>query len=328
MPEANDPSEAVRTEGGLEIDLRRARRGRRVVLEGLRLRARPGEIVALLGPNGAGKSTLLRACAGLLPFEGELRVSGRDALALGPLERAVELAFVPQHSLLRSRLRVETVVAQGSFARRELGLDQGGWDNRGRDQGLFGRGLDPGPSAHSVLRSGSSAARVESAMLETDTLAFAKRAFTELSFGEQRRVLLARALATGAPVLLLDEPSAALDLGHALELYALLRRLRSQGYTIVVALHQLGDALELADRCVLLSKGRLVARGPSARVVTPALVEEVYGVQMVPRAAPGFRRVGESDRVGNELVYGGDADRDRRATGSSGEAHPRGGRLS
>jgi iron complex transport system ATP-binding protein len=129
---------------------------------------------------------------------------------------------------------------------------------------------------------------IDEAMQIADVAAFAERPFTELSFGEQRRVLLARGLATEAPLLCLDEPTASLDIGHALALYDLLRQLAGRGRAVVLVLHQLADALRFTDHALLLCEGRSVARGPTPEVLVEEHVRAVYGVAMRQEASPTF----------------------------------------
>jgi iron complex transport system ATP-binding protein len=238
-------------------------RGRSNVLQGVSLQAAPGEIVALLGPNGAGKTTLLRALAGLAPYSGRIEIEGDELRTLPPRTRARRVTLLPQRSLLDAPLPVASVVAHGRYAHA------------------------PG------LRrmSDSDRAAIDAALEATALTAIADRPFTALSYGEQRRVLLARALATGASVLLLDEPAAALDVAHALELFAMLERLAAQGHAIVAAVHQLDDARRYAHRGLLLAQGHAVAEGPIDEVVSAERVAEVYGVQMREQDALGFRRL-------------------------------------
>jgi iron complex transport system ATP-binding protein len=239
------------------LGVRRASRG---VLEGIEMCARAGEITCVLGPNGAGKSTLLRAIVGLLDYSGTVTLGGKDLRHMHARERARLLAYVPQRSVLEAPLSVEAVVAQGRFAHT------GG------------------------LRAPSEIDRraVARAMERTDVISIAGRAFDRLSTGERRRVLVARALATEARTILLDEPTAALDVRHALELYAILRELATDGFAIAIVIHALDDARRHTDRAVLLHQGRVVADGPSIEIVSEANVREVYGVELVEDGAAGF----------------------------------------
>jgi iron complex transport system ATP-binding protein len=232
----------------------------RPVLHGVDASVRHGETLAILGPNGAGKSTLLRAFAGLVAFTGSIRIDGDDVASLPPKARAQRLAFVPQVTALRAALPVRDVVLQGRFAHREP----------------FARETSADRKA------------VERALELTDAARFARRAFTTLSFGEQRRVLIARGLASGARIVCLDEPTAALDVGHALQLHALLQTLAQQGYAVVLVLHALGDARAHADRALLLAQGRVVSSGSVTEVIASDHVRAVYGVEMREREGLAF----------------------------------------
>jgi iron complex transport system ATP-binding protein len=235
----------------------------REVLRDVSFSAEPGSVLAVVGPNGAGKSTLLKVIAGLLPHRGEVRIDGADVALLDRRARARLVAYVPQHSALEAALPVREVVAQGRFAHREP------WR---------------GPSA-------ADEEAITRALGLTDAARLADRPFNKLSYGERRLVLLARALATGARLLLLDEPTAALDVRHALDLLSVLRRLAEgeDGACVVVVLHQLQEAVSHCDRALLLAEGRAVASGPVAEVVAAGPVREVYGVELVPSAHFGYR---------------------------------------
>lgn len=237
-------------------------RGARTVLEGFELSAAVGGVYALTGPNGAGKSSALKALAGLLPCSGQLQVGGRDLRSLSPRERARELAYVPQQSLLTSGISVRDVVLQGRYAHDAV------W-----------------PHKHKHKHTGP----VDHAMQQTDVLGLADRPWNQLSGGEQRRVLLARALATEAKVILLDEPTTSLDVAHALQLLLQLRELAEQGRCIVAVLHDLDQVQRYAERSVLLQRGRTVAAGPTSEVITSENIRRVYGVELVPNAALGYR---------------------------------------
>jgi iron complex transport system ATP-binding protein len=236
-------------------------RGGRRCLDDVSLSVAPGEMLALLGPNGAGKSTLLKAAAGLLPTAGELLLDGQPAATLSRRERARRLAYVPQHSALDAPMLARDVVAQGRFAHRD------GWGRKSRDDD----------------------AAVAAALAATGATPLGARPFTRLSYGERRLVLLARALATGARLLLLDEPTAALDMAHALGLLSRLRGLADRGHAVIVALHHLDEAAQHCGRAVLLREGRVMRFGPVADVVAAEPVRAVFGVDLVPGASFGYR---------------------------------------
>lgn len=237
-------------------------RGEQRVLNGVSFSAQGGEVTCILGPNGAGKSTLLSALAGLLPISsGAVSVGDVELASLSHRARARKVAFVPQRTGLRSSLHVQTVVSHGRYAH----------------SGGLGR---PGPADLEAI---------EEAMKETDVIGLRERRFDQLSTGERRRVLIARALATRAEVLLLDEPAAALDVRYTLELHALMRRLADSGRCVVVVLHELDAARTLAEHAVLLSGGKPVATGPSSEVVSAEHIRNVYGVELVEEGALGFR---------------------------------------
>jgi iron complex transport system ATP-binding protein len=238
----------------------RVLRGARVVLDGFRLAAAIGGVYALTGPNGAGKSSALKALAGLLPCSGKLQVAGRELRDLSPRERARLIAYVPQQSLLASGISVREVVLQGRYAHDPV------WPNKHKHSE---------PVAH--------------AMRQTDVLTLADRPWNQLSGGEQRRVLLARALATEAQVILLDEPTTSLDVAHALQLLLQLRELAQQGRCIVAVLHDLDQVERYAKHSVLLQHGRTAAAGPTAEVITSDNIRRVYGVELVPKDALGYR---------------------------------------
>ncbi len=228
--------------------------GSREVLHGVSLEARYGTVTAVLGPNGAGKTTLLKAVAGLIPYRGQIAVQGQDLHSLDRARRVRLLAYVPQVSLLESPFRVEHVVRQ---ARYSLQSERG---------------------AHR--------AAVEHAMELVDIVHLRRRSFTQLSGGERRRVLLARALATEAKLILLDEPTASLDIRHALSFFALLNDLAERGYCVMAVLHRLDDAARFTDHAVLLKDGTVTHRGRTEQVVSPGPIGEVYGVDT--REGTGF----------------------------------------
>jgi len=236
-------------------------RGKRRVIEDVSVRADFGAVHAIVGPNGAGKSSLLRALAGLLPSTGNVKIEGQNLRALTVSERARRIGWVPQQSALASNVRVYDVVAQGRFAYRT------GWSH-------FVPHAEP---------------EIERALAAAEVDHLRERPYNQLSGGEQRRVLIGRALATQARILFLDEPTAGLDLVHVLRLHRLLRSLADSGTCVVSVLHDLGYVQRNADHVTLLSAARLVAQGPTHQVMVPTVIESVYEVRVCPNTAPGFQ---------------------------------------
>jgi iron complex transport system ATP-binding protein len=237
------------------------RLGGRQILEAIDFDAAPGAVTAIVGPNGSGKTTLLRALAGLLDFSGQVEVGGANVRRLAPAERAQRVAYLPQSSELQAMLSVRQVVALGRYAARP---------------GHFGFGSRDDAAVTSAL------ARVNAAGLE-------QAPYPKLSGGQKRLVLLARALATGASTLLLDEPTASLDVRHALALFELLASLAADGYTVVVVLHDLDDVERYAARVSLLDAGRVCFAGPVSEPGFARAAERIYGVSLVAADRLGFR---------------------------------------
>ena len=202
----------------------------------------PAELVAVVGPNGAGKSTLMQALAGLLPASGDILWNGQSLPRIPAQERGRRLAWMGQEALFEFGFPVREVVAQGRFA----------W------------GDDP--------------AGVAEALAAMDLVDLGDRPVTRLSGGERHRVILARALATQAPLQLWDEPVAQLDVRHALEVYRLARQLVERGNTVLVSLHDIRAAYRF-DRVLVLDRGRLVGDGPPHAVLTADLIRTVFRVE-------------------------------------------------
>ncbi|MEV5544962.1 heme ABC transporter ATP-binding protein [Streptomyces sp. NPDC052309] len=230
------------------------------VLDGVGITVRAGEVLALVGPNGAGKSTLLGALAADLPVaDGVVRVHGRPAEQWSARELGLRRSVLPQSASLSFPFRVEEVVRMGRA-----------------------------PWAGTDLEDEDDAAVAE-AMARTEVTAFAGRPFSALSGGERARVALARVLAQRTALLLLDEPTAALDLRHQELVLRLCRERARAGDAVVVVLHDLGLAAAHAHRAAVLCAGRVAADGPPAEVFSGRLLSEVYDqpVEVFPHPRTG-----------------------------------------
>jgi len=232
-----------------------------------------GTWLSIIGPNGAGKSTLLRALVGAARSKGTVTVNGVDVASMKRTERARTLAWVPQVPVIPTGFRVIDYVLLGRTPHRHPLAAE-------RPEDL---------------------AVVQDVLIDLDLGDFADREVASLSGGERQRVIIARALAQQAPILLLDEPTTALDLGHQQEVLLLLDRLRNHGQTIISTMHDLSLAGHFADRLVLLAAGRVMADGSAADVLTEQNMAEYYNadvtvthnngtVTVMPRIAPRIPR--------------------------------------
>lgn len=238
-------------------------RGPRKILDGASLNIRSGEVLALLGANGAGKTTFLRLLMGFLtPDSGEIALDGAPLAKLSRRAIAQKLAYVPQSHVAPFPYLARDVVALGRLPR----------------QGWFGGGRDDGKIAEKFL------ARLNIAHL-------AERPYTELSGGERQLVLLARALAQGAQILVLDEPMAGLDYGAQMRLMALLRELAGQGCGVLMSTHHPEHAHWACDRAAILARGRIAAVGAPSDILDCEAISALYGVAVEGFDAPSGRRV-------------------------------------
>jgi iron complex transport system ATP-binding protein len=234
----------------LEVQALSVLRGERRVVSDVSFGVDDGELWALLGPNGAGKSTLLRGCLGLLPAaEGRVRLEGRDVASYGRAELAREVAWVPQE-----------VDAESGFTGLELAV-------MGRSPHLSGWGV---PQA-------SDLSKAREALEELGVAHLAGRRLQEMSGGERRLITLARALVQTPKLLLLDEPTAFLDLRHQFEVLARVRARVDAGLAVVAVLHDVNLAATFADRLLLLREGKVLAAG-GREVLSAANLEALYGI--------------------------------------------------
>lgn len=227
------------------------RRGGRVILSECGVAAPRGELTAVIGPNGSGKSTLLRVLAGLwTPQAGSVCLDGVPLSALSRSEIARRVGFLPQETRCDFAFTVEEMVTMGRHP------------HRGR----------PGEAA----RGGHA---IDDAIATCGLAHLRQRTVDRLSGGERHRVAIARCLASDPEIFLLDEPTAHLDLQHALDIFALGRSLAEEGHAVVVATHDISAIARVATRGVVLNHGRVVAAGPLPEVLTTDVCRDVFGVE-------------------------------------------------
>jgi iron complex transport system ATP-binding protein len=225
----------------------------RAVLHAVSLSVESGDMVGITGPNGSGKTTLLKILSAVLRGRGEVKLNGRNIHAYGRRELSRLFAVVQQEARVNFPYTAAEIV-------------------------LMGRASYHSP----FVLEGKEDLEVARASMElTDSLPLADRYLHELSGGEKQRVMIARALAQEPEILLLDEPSAFLDLKHQVQVFELLRRLnRERGLTVVAALHDLNLASLFFPRLIMLRDGRIYRDGSPSEVLTEKTIEEVYGIRV------------------------------------------------
>ncbi|MEZ3500175.1 ATP-binding cassette domain-containing protein [Pantoea sp. KPR_PJ] len=228
---------------------------KKIVAEGLSVTIPDGELTVIIGPNACGKSTLLRALSRLAPpLQGQVLLDGEAIARLSTKAVARRLGLLPQSSQAPSGISVSELVARGRYPH----------------QPLFGRWRDEDEAA------------VQQAMRATGVADIAAQPVDQLSGGQRQRVWIAMVLAQQTPLLLLDEPTTWLDITHQIELLELMQDLNQQhGRTLVVVLHDLNQACRYATHLIAMRSGQIIAEGRPAEIVTPALIEAVYGLRCV-----------------------------------------------
>jgi iron complex transport system ATP-binding protein len=235
----------------------------RVVGRALDLSLGAGEVLCVLGPNGGGKTTLFRTLLGLLPAQaGEVLLEGRPLQSLHRGEVARRVGYVPQGHAAQFAFTVREAVLMGRTAHVSLFASPGPADRDAADRAIAALGIQD----------------------------LAGRVVTELSGGERQLAMIARALAQGARALVLDEPTASLDFGNQVRVLREIRRLAAEGYAVVFATHDPGQAFLAASRVLLLAHGGALRQGAPQEVITPENLRAVYGVE-VRVAAVGDARV-------------------------------------
>ena len=234
--------------------------GEKNILNGIDLSLNAGEFLGVIGPNGSGKSTLIKALTGVIPLrQGQVLFAGRLLRSYAPRERARCIAVVPQPALPLFTFTVREMVEMGRHP--HIGRFAGSQE--------------------------SDRAAVDEAIALTDIAHLQQRTVEQISSGELQRVIIARALAQRPRLLLLDEPTAHLDIGHQMEIFALLVRLSIEQHLAILCIsHDLNLAAEYCQRLLLLSMGRIVAAGSPHQVVTEEHLHAVYGTLVRVNASP------------------------------------------
>ena len=228
--------------------------GKRTVLHNISLEAKPGQVLGIIGPNGSGKSTLIKGITRLLqPSSGQIFLDGEDISSMNRQDLARLVAVVPQNPVLPELFTALEVVLMGRTPHLGLLRYEGEKD----------------------------LATVQRAMEATQTLAFAERRVGELSGGERQRLTIARALAQEPKIILMDEPTANLDINYQIETLDLARQLcHEQELIVTVTLHDLNLASQYCDRLVMLSDGRIYCQGTPKEVIKAQTIKEVYGAEV------------------------------------------------
>jgi iron complex transport system ATP-binding protein len=234
--------------------------GARAIVENISLQFQPGRFIALIGPNGAGKTTLLKTLAGLIAAEGTVFLDGQPLQTIAQRERARRIAYLPQGHQVHWPLLARDVVALGRY---------------------------PHGLADPARLSPDHARAVQLAMARTDCAHLADQPVQTLSGGERARVMLARVMATEAPILLADEPTASLDPGHQISVMQDLKAESRRGTLVIAVTHDLGLAARLADETVLLDQGRMIAHGDPETVLSDENLRAVYRVSVLRQIIDG-----------------------------------------
>ena len=223
------------------------------ILKDVSVSIEPGERIAVVGPNGAGKSTLLAVMAGLRKASGRILIDGQNINGMSPREKAQILSYVPQQPEIPAGMTVASYVLLG------------------RSPHLSFLGME-GPDDYRIA---------EEVLAQFDLSEMAQRTLESLSGGELQRCHLAQAIVQETPVIFLDEPTAALDLGHQQQVLDRIRRIREERQlTVVMTMHDLSLASQHSDRIILMFEGQIAAQGPPSEVLEPTRLSDLYGAQV------------------------------------------------
>jgi iron complex transport system ATP-binding protein len=246
------------------------------VIKNISLEVKRGEFLGIIGPNGSGKSTLLKLISRVLtPEKGEIRLEDKDITQMDRKDFSRKVAFVPQDTLIAFAFSVWEIVLMGRIP------------HLGRLQ----------------FESKNDFLIAENALRLTDVSYLRQKDIDELSAGERQRVIIAKALTQEPMLLLLDEPTSHLDIGHQIQILDLLKRLnREKNLTIVIVLHDLNLASEYCDRLILINKGEVFKQGPVEEVLTYQNIEEVYNTTVIVRDNPVTKKPFVLV-VSNESIY-------------------------
>ena len=226
--------------------------GNKVIIEDLSLQIPDGEFTVIVGPNACGKSTLLKALSRMVePVRGEVLLDGKPVGELPPKEVARQMSLLPQSPVAPEGIVVEDLVGRGRYPHQGFFKQWSSEDER----------------------------KVKEAMARAHVEELAQRYVTELSGGQRQRVWISLVLAQDAPIVLLDEPTTYMDIAHQVEVLNLARALQREGFTVVAVLHELTLTFRYATNLVMMKEGAIVAEGQVNDVVTPELMEDVYGLR-------------------------------------------------
>ena len=228
--------------------------GKNIIIKDINLEIKPGSFISIIGPNGSGKSTLLKNISkSVLPQKGDIELDTINLLSMKPRQIAQKMAVVPQDTVIEFSFSAYETVLMGRAP-------------------FLGRFENEGPKDYALARW---------AMEITNTWHLRDRSVTEISGGERQRVVVARALAQEPRIILLDEPTANLDIQHQVELLELLQSLNNTtGLTVVVVLHDLNLAAQFSEHVILMDNGEIFAEGPPGQVLAPANIRKVYSMEV------------------------------------------------